>query len=328
MRLILTQMTLKNGCQFQTFPTGWDQRHTCHTIHHTQCKQTIHVHNRDIYGIFRCCHVNPWNKQAIKSCCQQAKTVTLQKNSSCWHENCIYHFKTCFFFFPQLPLALCSSLLLSWSFRAQEDLNELFKEQEKFQLILFFFLQICYFNFYLFILFLAVLGLCCCKKTFSSCDDWASHFSDFSCCRAWALGHKLQQLQYMGLVAPQHVESPLARNWTHIPCTGRQILNHCTIRETLQIIFDYFYFHRNLLLKVAILRSNARRRAVLRTEDLLIELLSFQSWIYYLIFPISKSLGFESIHSAFFWTQLEGLLLKFVSRITEKVQLIAMGWSL
>ena len=104
MRLILTQMTLKNGCQFQTFPTGWDQRHTCHTIHHTQCKQTIHVHNRDIYGIFRCCHVNPWNKQAIKSCCQQAKTVTLQKNSSCWHENCIYHFKTCFFFSPSCLL--------------------------------------------------------------------------------------------------------------------------------------------------------------------------------------------------------------------------------
>ena len=113
MRLILTQMTLKKGCQFQTFPTGWDQRHTCHTIHHTQCKQTIHVHNRDIYGIFHCCHVNPWNKQAIKSCCQQAKTVTLQKNSSCWHENCIYHFKTCFFFFFP-PAASCFMLLTAF----------------------------------------------------------------------------------------------------------------------------------------------------------------------------------------------------------------------
>ena len=192
----------------------------------------------------------------------------------------------------------------------------------------FFFFQICYFNFYLFILFLAVLGLCCYKKTFSSLDNWASHFSDFSYCRAWALGHKLQQLRCIGSVVPQHVESPLARNWTHVPCTGRQILNHWTIRETLQIIFYCFYFHRNLLFKVAILRSHARRRAVLRTEDLLIELLNFQTWIYYLIFPISKSLGFESIHSTFFWTQLESLLLKFVSRITEKVQLIAMGWAL
>ena len=173
-----------------------------------------------------------------------------------------------------------------------------------------------------------MLGLCCYKKTFSSLDNWASHFSDFSYCRAWALGHKLQQLRCIGSVVPQHVQSPLARNWTHVPCTGRQILNHWTIRETLQIIFYCFYFHRNLLFKVAILRSHARRRAVLRTEDLLIELLNFQTWIYYLIFPISKSLGFESIHSTFFWTQLESLLLKFVSRITEKVQLIAMGWAL
>ena len=233
-----------------------------------------------------------------------------------------------FFFPPSCLLLYASHCFWAGLSGHKEDWNELFKQQEKFQLILFFFLQICYFNIYLFILFLAVLGLCCCKKTFSSCDDWASHFSDFSCCRAWALGHKLQHLQHLGLVAPQHVESSLARDWTHISCTGRQILNHCTIRETLQIIFDYFYFHRNLLFKVAILRSNARRRAVLRTEDLLIELLSFQSWIYYLIFPIRKSLGFESIHSAFFWTQLEGLLLKFVSRITEKVQLIAMGWAL
>ena len=138
-----------------------------------------------------------------------------------------------------------------------------------------------------------MLGLCCYKKAFSSLDNWASHFSDSSYCRAWALGHKLQQLWCMGLVVPQHVESPLARNWTHVPCTGRKILNHWTIRETLQIIFYCFYFHRNLLFKVAILRSHARRRAMLRTEDLLIELLNFQTWIYYLIFPISKSLIWE-----------------------------------
>ena len=165
------------------------------------------------------------------------------------------------FFPPSCLLLYASQCFWAGLSGHKEDWNELFKQQEKFQLILFFFLQICYFNFYLFILFLAVLGVCCCKKTSSSCDDWASHFSDFSCCRAWALGHKLQHLQYLGLVAPQHVESSLARDWTHIPCTGRQILNHCTITETLQIIYDYFYFHRNLLFKVAILRSNARRIA-------------------------------------------------------------------
>ena len=47
-------------------------------------------------------------------------------------------------------------------------------------------------------LFLAVLGLRCCAKPFSSCSNWgllsswavwASHCGGFSCCRAWALGH-------------------------------------------------------------------------------------------------------------------------------------------
>ena len=44
-------------------------------------------------------------------------------------------------------------------------------------------------------LFFVTLGLCCCAWTFLSCGKlgllssaWASHFSGFSCCRAWALG--------------------------------------------------------------------------------------------------------------------------------------------
>ena len=41
------------------------------------------------------------------------------------------------------------------------------------------------FNVYL---FLAGLGLRFCVWTFLSCSMWASHCSDFSCCRAWALG--------------------------------------------------------------------------------------------------------------------------------------------
>ena len=91
------------------FQLDWDHRHTCHTIHHTQCKQTIHVHNWDIYGIFCGCHVNPWNNQAIKSCCQQAKTVTLQKNSSCWHEN-TFIISRLFFF----PAGSCFMLLTAF----------------------------------------------------------------------------------------------------------------------------------------------------------------------------------------------------------------------
>ena len=47
-------------------------------------------------------------------------------------------------------------------------------------------------------LFLAVLGLCCCERAFSSCGEWRAilhcrartpHCGGFSCCRAWALEH-------------------------------------------------------------------------------------------------------------------------------------------
>lgn len=108
MRVILAQMTLKNGCQFQTFPTRWDNSY--HMLYNTptQCKHTIHVHNWDIYGIFHGCHVNLWGNQAIKSHCQQAKTVTLQKNSSCWHETLHLSFQDFF------PAAFCLMLFTAF----------------------------------------------------------------------------------------------------------------------------------------------------------------------------------------------------------------------
>ena len=100
-------------------------------------------------------------------------------------------------------------------------------------------------------------------------------------------------------------------------------------QEKSQPMLDYVYFHRTYFLKVKILRSHAtRKRAVLKFEVWWIEMLHFLTWIYYFIFPLSNSLGFERIHSDFFWTQFESLLLKFVSRITEKVQLIGMGQAL
>ena len=60
----------------------------------------------------------------------------------------------------------------------------------------------------------------------------ASHCGGFSCC--WALGSRACGLQYLwctGLVVPQHVGSSWTRDQTHVPCTGRQILNHCTTGE-------------------------------------------------------------------------------------------------
>ena len=41
----------------------------------------------------------------------------------------------------------------------------------------------------------------------------------------------------MGSVALRNVESSWTRGWTHVPCTGRQILNHWTTMEVLVWLF-------------------------------------------------------------------------------------------
>ena len=112
----------------------------------------------------------------------------------------------------------------------------------------------CFFNlFYLFIYFLAALGLRCCVRAFSSCGKWGysslqcmgfslwwllllrstgSRHAGFSSCGTWA-----QQLWRMGLVTPRHVGSSRTRARTHVPCISRQILNHCTTREVPMLPF-------------------------------------------------------------------------------------------
>ena len=63
---------------------------------------------------------------------------------------------------------------------------------------------------------------------FSSCGAWASHWG-------WLqrMGSRAQNqwLWHTGLGAPQHVGSSQTRDWTHVPCIGRWILNHWTTRE-------------------------------------------------------------------------------------------------
>ena len=46
-----------------------------------------------------------------------------------------------------------------------------------------------------------------------------------------ALGVWASVLWHTGLVAPLHVESSQIRNRTHVTCSGRRILIHCTTRE-------------------------------------------------------------------------------------------------
>ena len=90
-----------------------------------------------------------------------------------------------------------------------------------------------------FYLFLAMLNLCRCMQAFSSCSEgsyssqsaWASHCGGFFCCR-WT-----QQLWHTGLVVLWHVESSWTRDRTHVPCIGRQILNHQITRGSLLLPF-------------------------------------------------------------------------------------------
>ena len=66
---------------------------------------------------------------------------------------------------------------------------------------------------------------------------WASHCCGLSCCGAWAPDAQAQKLWLTGPVAPQHVRSSQTRAQTHVPCIGRQILNHCATREAPGLYF-------------------------------------------------------------------------------------------
>ena len=59
----------------------------------------------------------------------------------------------------------------------------------------------------------------------------ASHYRGLSCCGAQAPGAQAQQSWLTGPVAPRHAGSSQTRAQTHVPCIGRQILNHCATRE-------------------------------------------------------------------------------------------------
>ena len=123
-------------------------------------------------------------------------------------------------------------------------------------------------NFYFFIILfiylfiLAALGLHCCTwaflwlwrvgATLHQCtgislqwllffgvwapDAWASVVvaSGLSSCGSWALERRLSSCGAWGPVALWHVGSSRTRAWTHVPCVGRRILNHCATREAPQ----------------------------------------------------------------------------------------------
>ena len=49
--------------------------------------------------------------------------------------------------------------------------------------------------------------------------------------------HRLSSCGSRGLAAPRHVGSSQTRVRTHVPCTSRQTLNHCTTREAPESFF-------------------------------------------------------------------------------------------
>ena len=59
----------------------------------------------------------------------------------------------------------------------------------------------------------------------------ASHYRGLSRCGAQAPDAQARQLWLTGPATPRHAGSSQTRARTHVPCIGRQTLNHCATRE-------------------------------------------------------------------------------------------------
>ena len=70
----------------------------------------------------------------------------------------------------------------------------------------------------------------------------ASHYRGLSYCGAQAPDAQAQQLWLTGPVAPRHMGASQTRARTHVPCNGRQTLNHCATREAQAYGFFVFVF--------------------------------------------------------------------------------------
>ena len=123
---------------------------------------------------------------------------------------------------------------------------------------MFFYSSLFFFKFILFIyLFLAELSLHCCVWAFSSsverglisrCSAQANLCCGFSRCGTQAIGHVGSVVVLHGLVALQYVESSWTREQTHVPCIGRQRLNHWTTKEVYHHSFSLQLYHITSLL--------------------------------------------------------------------------------
>ena len=102
----------------------------------------------------------------------------------------------------------------------------------------------------IFLLFLAVLSLCRCTQSFSSCGQWGllsscgvriSHCGGFSCNYSFSncSWRRAQKSRHVGLVARRHVEPSRTRDQTRVPCIAGQILNHWTTSKVLERNYSF-----------------------------------------------------------------------------------------
>ena len=98
---------------------------------------------------------------------------------------------------------------------------------------------------------LAVLSLHCCIWAFSSCSEWGLLFiAVLRFLIAVASLVAAQGLQSTNSVATQPVRCSWTKDQTHVPCTGRQILNHWTIREVPIKPVSDTWFYQNTRFKI------------------------------------------------------------------------------
>ena len=106
---------------------------------------------------------------------------------------------------------------------------------------------------------MAVLGLRFCARAFSSCGKWGPLFmavrGPLTVAASLVAEHRLQTCRLSNCGSRAQLlrgmwDLPRPGLRTHVPCIGRQILNHCTTREA-QLF--HFYISTLLILKLIFL---------------------------------------------------------------------------
>ena len=106
---------------------------------------------------------------------------------------------------------------------------------------------------------MAVLGLRFCARAFSNCGKWGPLFiaarGPLTIAASLVAEHRLQMRRLSNCGSRAQLllgmwESSQTRARTRVPCTGRQILNHCATREALYVSWWYWLHFKNVALVI------------------------------------------------------------------------------